>query len=73
MGEPIKILEIARIECRGLRSADFWGKNDVYVVAKVNGHTKKAKSECVGGVRHGVPGGERERIVGRGGRRAWTK
>ena len=43
MGEPIKILEIARIECRGLRSADFWGKNDVYVVAKVNGHTKKAK------------------------------
>jgi hypothetical protein len=29
MGEALKALEVAKIECRGLRSADFMSKNDV--------------------------------------------
>ena len=47
MSEVVKKIVITDIECRGLRSADFLTKNDVYVVFKV-GH-KKAKTKYVSG------------------------
>ena len=45
MSGAIMVLEISEIECRGLRSADFLSKNDVYVVLKVG--TKKCKTKYI--------------------------